>query len=203
MGIRRRVRFREMANMIWLTSGRANEVHALFATACRMRVDQSRPASPRQRGTSTLAPGHATCTKYPAASPAQSCRRRPLQLGESTSEAVGARFLAACVVLLFDYCSQVFLPTHSPLISNPHPDLTLACAATYSAAVRRHHWPPPYSATRLSLHARSYRPSGPAPAANHLSGTHARDRRHRYIHPARTQPLHYITLHRKQPARAY
>jgi hypothetical protein len=193
-----------------------------FATACRKSVDPKvRRARSLCRLRSPAIAEPASITKarrraragpclmyqvpccYLLARP-QSCRRRPLQLGESTSEAVVALFLAVWCRAL-DYRSQVFLPTRPPPIPYPHPGLTLACVSTHYAAVHCHRRPPPCPATHLSLHARSYRPSGTTPAANHLSGTHARDRRHRYIyiHPARTQPLHYIALYRKQPARAH
>jgi hypothetical protein len=202
-----------LSYLIWLISGRANKRSARslprLAGRQSIRVRRSRSLcrlrSPsiaelasitRQRGTSTVARRAMPQVPSTAASPAQSCRRRPLQLRERTSEAVVARFLAVCCPALDD-CSQVFSPTHSPpIIPYPHPGLTLATAFTHSAAVRCHRPALPLSC----LHARSYRPSGTAPAANHLSGTHARDRRHRYIHPARTQPLHLITLHREQPA---
>jgi hypothetical protein len=182
-----------------------------FATACRKSVDPKvRRARSLCRLRSPAIAEPASITKarrraragpclmyqvpccYLLARP-QSCRRRPLQLGESTSEAVVALFLAVWCRAL-DYRSQVFLPTRPPPIPYPHPGLTLACVSTHYAAVHCHRRPPPCPATHLSLHARSYRPSGTAPAANHLSGTHARDRRHRYIY---TPPElnRYITLH--------
>jgi hypothetical protein len=138
------------------------------------------------------APGHATCTKYPAASPAQSCRRRPLQLGKSTSEAVAARFLAVCCPALLQLLPSLLA---HPLTTHIKPTPWLHPCLRFDILRRR--TPPPPATALLCYTSVSSRTELPPVWACACCEPPFRNPREGSTSSIYTPPElnHYITLH--------